>query len=217
MKTSTFSILTLVLTIVLSGCATPKGDNSAEKRTYVRDMRDDVMKDLYRFKPELREEIKKAPGYAAFNNVNLKIFVLGTGHGYGLAVDNETGKETYMRMGELGAGLGLGVKDLRVVFVFKDKSAYRSFVDKGWEFGGEADATAIAGGDKGVSASAQASAGGNRAAVSGEGKSGIGGKNPGVQGSSGAGFDVYQLTENGLALQAMISGTKYWKDRKLNP
>ena len=30
------------------------------------------------------------------------------------------------------------------------------------------------------------------------------------------GIRVYQLTESGLALQATIQGTKYWKDPELN-
>ena len=32
----------------------------------------------------------------------------------------------------------------------------------------------------------------------------------------GPGVELYQLTENGLALQATIQGTKYWKDDELN-
>lgn len=31
------------------------------------------------------------------------------------------------------------------------------------------------------------------------------------------GMAIYQITEKGLMLQADISGTKYWKDKKLNP
>ena len=30
------------------------------------------------------------------------------------------------------------------------------------------------------------------------------------------GVELYQLTKNGLALQATLQGTKYWKDRDLN-
>jgi hypothetical protein len=30
------------------------------------------------------------------------------------------------------------------------------------------------------------------------------------------GITVYQLTKSGLALQATIKGTKYWKDDELN-
>jgi len=29
-------------------------------------------------------------------------------------------------------------------------------------------------------------------------------------------MEVYQLTQNGLALQATVQGTTYWKDKELN-
>ena len=29
-------------------------------------------------------------------------------------------------------------------------------------------------------------------------------------------FKVYQMTDTGVALQATVAGTKYWKDTKLN-
>jgi hypothetical protein len=29
-------------------------------------------------------------------------------------------------------------------------------------------------------------------------------------------MEIYQFTENGVALQATIQGTKYWKDKDLN-
>jgi hypothetical protein len=29
-------------------------------------------------------------------------------------------------------------------------------------------------------------------------------------------MEVYQLTKNGLALQATVQGTKYWTDKELN-
>jgi hypothetical protein len=65
-----------------------------------------------------------------------------------------------------------------------------SFMDSGWSFGTEADA-AVKGGDGGA-----ATSGAIRVA-------------PGIR--------VYQITENGLALQANITGTKYWKDKHVNP
>jgi len=36
------------------------------------------------------------------------------------------------------------------------------------------------------------------------------------EGDIRAGIDMYSMTESGLALQATIAGTKYWKDNKLN-
>ena len=34
--------------------------------------------------------------------------------------------------------------------------------------------------------------------------------------SVGGAMEIYQFTESGVALQATVQGTKYWKDSKLN-
>jgi hypothetical protein len=81
------------------------------------------------------------------------------------------------------------VKDFRAVFVFSDRARLREFVDKGWDFSGQADAAAKSD-DKGTAVSGAVTV------------------MPGVE--------VYQLTKNGVALQLTLQGTKYWKDRDLN-
>ena len=91
-------------------------------------------------------------------------------------------------MGEAGIGLGLGLKDFRAVFIFNKRSVMEQFVNKGWEFGGQADAAA--------KASEKGHAVGGQAVIED--------------------ITIYQLTESGLALQATVQGTKYWKDDDLN-
>jgi lipid-binding SYLF domain-containing protein len=107
-------------------------------------------------------------------------------------VDNKSGKETYMAMGSIGGGVGLGAKDLSVVFIFKSPDVMKKFVDSGWQFGGEADATAKAG-EKGGAAS----------------------KEGGIDTGANL-FEIYQITDTGVALQATVAGTKYWKVTDLN-
>jgi lipid-binding SYLF domain-containing protein len=152
-------------------------------------MRDKTLAKLYAQKPEAKAKIKSAAGYAVFSNVGTYILLVSAGQGYGVVVDNATGKKTYMKMAQVGAGVGLGVKDFRAVFIFRNEGVMSHFVDKGWEFGGQADAAAKSG-EKG-------------AAVSGETY---------VE----SGIEIYQLTEAGVALQATVAGTKYWKDGALN-
>ena len=48
-------------------------------------------------------------------------------------------------MVSVGGGLGLGVKDYDVVFVFETEKAPAQFLDSGWEGSGQADAAAKAG------------------------------------------------------------------------
>ncbi len=97
-----------------------------------------------------------------------------------------------MAMGSLGGGVGLGAKDLSVVFIYKNADVMKKFIESGWQFGGEADATAKAGKEGGAA-----------------------GKEGGVD-TGGNLFEIYQMTDTGVALQATVAGTKYWKDKGLN-
>ncbi len=177
-----------LLLSMISGCAITKGDTPEEKRQSIFAMKNDVLSQLYKVKPQAKEQIKKAPGYAVFSNANLYAFFVSFGGGYGVVKDNTTGKYTYMNMGEAGVGFGLGAKDFRIVFVFHNKETMHKFIEEGWQFGGQADAAAKAS-DKGD-------------AVGGE--------------ISLSDVTIYQLTETGLALQITVKGTKYWKDEELN-
>ena len=94
-----------------------------------------------------------------------------------------------MKMASAGAGLGAGVKDYRVVFVFANDKALSEFLESGWSGSAQADAAAKAGDKGGAYSGAEEVA-------------------PGVW--------VYQITKNGVALQATLQGTKYYKDDDLN-
>ena len=89
----------------------------------------------------------------------------------------------------LQAGLGIGVKKFSLVWVFETPEALRTFVDSGWELGGQTSLAAKAG-DKGVA----------------------------FQGAMvvAPGVWLYQLTETGLALELTAKGTKYFKNDDLN-
>jgi lipid-binding SYLF domain-containing protein len=88
--------------------------------------------------------------------MGVKILVAGSGNGKGIAVNNKTKHETFMKMPQVQAGLGMGVKKFRVVFVFDDKKALDSFVNSGWQLGGQSTAAAKTG-DKGGSMAGAAS------------------------------------------------------------
>ena len=184
-----FGLLLLSVTICLSsGCATMSGDTPAQKRQSVMQMKNEVLTELFKLKPDTRQQLTNAPGYAVFSNVNVNIIFASFGGGYGVAKNNRTGQHTFMKMGEVGLGIGAGVKDFRAVFVFHESTALTRFIEHGWAFGGQADAAAKAS-DKG-------------AAVGGE--------------VTIDNMTIYQLTKSGLALQATLKGTKFWADDELN-
>jgi len=188
MKLFNIVLFVLLYAILLMGCATTKGTTPQDKRHAILDMKKETLSDLYKVRPQSKSQIAKAPGYAVFSDANINVIFASFGAGYGVVKNNKTGKHTYMKMGELGIGLGLGAKDFRAIFIFHDHKTMNRFIESGWEFGGHADAAAKAS-DKG-------------AAVSGE-----------VLVDN---ITIYQITESGLALQATVKGTKYWKDGTLN-
>lgn len=160
-----------------------------EARAEIQKMRTTTLERLYKVHPAARADVQKAAGYAVFSNVGINLILLSAAGGSGVAHDNRSGKDVYMKMVSGGFGIGLGVKDFRGVFVFSTTEKLNQFTNSGWEASAQADAAAKAGDKGGAAAGAITVA-------------------PGV--------NLYQLTENGLALQATIQGTKYFKNDDLN-
>ena len=185
-KYLTAAVLSSVL--MLQGCAGGVNASATEQKNAITQMRSDVLSELYRQKASARTEVQSAPGYATFSNANVNVILASFGGGYGVVHNNSTGSDTYMKMGEVGLGLGAGVKDFRLVMVFHTAEAMQRFIEQGWAFGAQADAAAKAG-DKGGAVGAEASV---------------------------DDVTIYQFTEAGLALQATLKGTKFWVDEKLN-
>ncbi len=182
--------LMLIICVVLpSGASAADKASKDQQRADVRKMSRDILARLYKVQPSAKSAIQKAAGYATFSNFGMKILVMGSGSGKGLAMNNSTKKETFMKMFELQGGLGFGVKKFQLVWVFDTQAALNSFINSGWELG------------------AQTTAG---AAVKGEGVA--------LQGamSVSPGVWLYQLTDTGLALELTAKGTKYYKDDDLN-
>ena len=195
-------LATVCLTILLSALVVSPpvwaGESKADKekqakadkqRQEVRKASKDILARLYKVQPSAKAAIEKAAGYAVFSNFGMKILVAGSGSGKGIAVDNSSKKETFMKMIELQAGLGFGVKKFSLVWVFETPATLGTFVNSGWELGGQTSVAAKAG-EKGAS---------------------LQGAMPVSQG-----VWLYQLTDTGLALELTAKGTKYSKDDDLN-
>ena len=180
-----------LIALPLSSIAGVFGDDKTpdQQRAEIGQMRDKALTRLYKEEPDTKAEIARAVGYAVFDDTGVHILVVSGGLGHGIAHDNESGKETYMKMYTGGAGPGLGVKDYRVVFVFHTREKFDKFLNEGWGAEGQADAAATTG-KKGE-----------------EGSGAV---------SVPDGVSIYQLTEKGLALQLTIQGTKYERNDELN-
>ena len=178
------------LSLALACPASAAAATKAEKQADVRKMAQETLSRLYKAQPSAKQVVESAAGYAVFSNFGMKIFIAGGGSGQGIAVNNRAKAETFMKMVEVQAGLGFGVKKFRLVWVFEKQSDLDAFVNSGWEFGAQSTVAAQVSG-KG-----------------GEVFAGAMSVSPGVW--------LYQLTDDGLALELTAKGTKYYKDGDLN-
>ena len=88
-----------------------------------------------------KELYNNSYGWAAFDNLKIAYGFSGGG-GNGVAVNKKSGARTYMKVGTVGVGFGLGAQKYQVVFLFQDEKTFRNFVDKGWQADATAQATA---------------------------------------------------------------------------
>mgnify|MGYP002627212418 CR=1 FL=1 len=181
----------LLASILLIGTAlTAEAASREQERQELREKNASILQKLYQENPEAQSAVENSYGYAVLHNTGIKVGIFGSAHGRGIAVNNRTGKEVFMKMEEQSAGLGLGVKEYALVFVMEDEGAWNAFASgDGWKGGTEAGAAATDG-----------YAGG------------------GVAGASfvSRGLWVYQITTKGIALEASIKGTKFYPNKKLN-
>lgn len=167
----------------------PNEGKIIQARHQVREMSQDALASLYEILPGARRAIERSAGYAVFSTFGVKLFFAGGTTGKGMVVNKRTGRQTFMKMAQVQGGLGFGVDKSRLIFVFANEQALRNFIDQGWEFGAQANVSAMAGGQGGMFTGAATVA-------------------PGVF--------LYQLTDTGLSATLTVSGTKFFKDGDLN-
>ncbi|MBL8529603.1 MAG: hypothetical protein JNL68_18135 [Burkholderiales bacterium] len=183
----TVGLLALALT---AACATADYSDreKIKKQVEVRNKVNTTLNAFYKADPKLQAEALNGVGYGVFGTYNLS-FLVGGAAGKGVIYNNKTGKDTFMDMALVSAGLQVGASERSYLLIFKDAASMQRFIDYGWEAGAGASAGAGAG-DKTVEAGAGAGAF-------------TGGK-------------VYSLTNTGLHVGGAVAGTKFWKDKDLN-
>lgn len=190
MKLVTLAVVFLALMFHSTPGESIFGKSDPDKqRKELQQARTNALEKLYAERPQARQELRSAKGYAVFSSIGVNLFLISTENGGGILRINSSGKDIYMRMFSAGGGFGMGIKDFALVFVFHTQAALEQFQKEGWDFSGQADATAESG-------------------SKGGGVEGAGTVMPGTS--------IYQLTDAGLALQATLKGTKFWRNDKLN-
>jgi len=195
MKKKTRSVVIVLAMVLLSlaliSCASAPLSKSEKEQQQdsVRDMANATLTQLYAKNPAAKSEIAKAAGYAVFSDFGMKIIFMGGAGGSGIAVNNATKQETFMKMAEFQPGLGLGAAKFRLVFVFETLEAFNSFVTSGWEAGANAMASAKTKTEGGALAGAV---------------------------TVSKGVKMFQLNDEGAIVGVSLTAAKYYKDKELN-
>ena len=123
-----FSLLMIGLMLSISTAFAKSDESVSQQRAEIRHMSAETLDRLYRKYPNARRVIHECYAYATLSNAGVKVLLFGASHGRGIAVNNQTGEEVFMRMKEVSGGLGLGAKEYDLVFVFDNKDAWDSFI-----------------------------------------------------------------------------------------
>ena len=175
-----------------AAAAAEKKDEAAKEqdRQKILAMKDITLADLYKRKPEAKDVIEKAAGYAVFDATGVFVVLYVGIEGRGVLIDNSNNEATYMTMARAGTGPGVGYEKFRYVIAFKNKTLLDTFKTVGGDIGASGHLVAK-GFDTGGSVGAQV--------------------------SFDPELSVYQLTESGLAAEASWGATAYVPDPFLNP
>ena len=164
-------------------------DNKEQARQEIINESQSTLENLYKENPSAEQVIDKAAGYAVFSNFGMKLFFAGGGTGHGVAINNGTNQKTFMKMLEVQAGLGFGIKKFQLVFVFGTDDVMNGFINSGWQFGGQTTA----------SFKTQDIGDAYQYAI-----------------PVSEGIWLYQITEEGIALELTGKGAKFYTDDELN-
>ena len=184
-----FAVLTVLMCLLTTTALAASSDSVAEQRRQVDQLCAKTLEKLYAKYPHAQRVINECYAYATLSNSGVKVLFVGSSHGRGVAINNQTGEKVYLRMQELSAGLGLGAKEYNLIFLINTPEAWENFISGKTRFGTEVEAAA----DDGLNGGA-------------------------IEGAEyvATGIWAFQMTTKGLTLDATLNGTKIYKDKKLN-
>lgn len=156
---------------------------------------------VFKESPAVQKFFQNSYGYAVFPTIGKAGWVVGGSYGKGQVYrhGNVTGKTSVI---EGSIGFQFGGKAFSEIIFFQDQRAYDKFTSGSFEFGAEAQATAITAG-----AQAEAGSTGVSAGASAGPKTGVQAKTKYVNGMA-----VFTHTKGGLMYEVSVAGQKFTFD-----
>jgi lipid-binding SYLF domain-containing protein len=176
-------VAVVLAALLASTCSSYRSMPVEEKRTFLAELESSTLVDLVELHPEAEAELESSVGYAIFSNQATKIPIVGAGDGIGVVVDTTTDERTYLKVGRLDVGGGLGVRTYRLVIIFFEQEPLQKLASGKVEFGAGVEAGA---GSKDVGA--------DSGAIAGERKEE---------------YALYQLSDAGVSATFTVRAIKY--------
>lgn len=134
-------IYAMVLTLGLSAAVAQDATPAAQRRQEIDKGAQATLDSLLESNASAKALYDRAVGYAVFSATKAGLFISGGG-GTGVAVNKESAKRTYMRMGLGGIGLGIGAQRYELVMLFETPERLDKFTAGGWDSSATAEAAA---------------------------------------------------------------------------
>jgi len=135
-----FFALTLILCMLIT--TTAFAASISEQQAQINELSAKTLEKLYAKYPHARRVINNCYAYATLSNSGVKVLFIGSSHGRGVAINNQTGEKVYLRMKELSAGLGIGAKEYNLIFLLNTPDAWENFIAGKTRFGASAQSSA---------------------------------------------------------------------------
>jgi lipid-binding SYLF domain-containing protein len=136
------SIVLVVSVLLVISCSSYRSMSVEEKRALLVELEEKTLVDLVEQHPEAEADLDSAVGYAIFSNKTAKIPFVGAGDGIGVVVNTTKEKRTYLKVGRIDVGGGLGVRTYRLVVIFLAEEALEKMASGKLEFGAGMEASA---------------------------------------------------------------------------
>jgi len=126
------------LACVLTACATSPSQvqlQNAKQKASIHRVRDGALSELYRAKPQVKKVVENAAGYAVFSDFGFRSMPMEDARAMGVAVNNSTGQETFMKMVQLQPNPTADGRKFRMILVFETEQALAAFTKSAWLLG----------------------------------------------------------------------------------
>ncbi len=171
------------LLLAVSCSSSYRSMTAEDQRDLLADLEKETLAELVEQNPDAQADLDQAVGYAVFSNRAAKVPVFGAGEGIGVVFDGDTGERTYLKVGRLDVGGGLGVREYRLVVVFFEKEPLQKLASGKLELGAGVEAGAK---DKDIGTGAG-----------------------GITGSRNEKRVIYQLSDEGVSATLTVRAIRY--------